>query len=82
MAPAGPGWKDRFVTKGAARWRRRERCMPAVPGHSEFDNVPADRNEARFRLSQAVASIGNWEIDLHTRKMWGSEEALDRKSVV
>ena len=50
--------------------------MTAAPDHSQFDNVRPDRNEARFRLSQSVASIGNWELDLLTHTMWASEEAF------
>ncbi len=33
-------------------------------------------NEERWRKAQAIAHVGNWEIDLRTKKMWGSEEAF------
>ena len=50
--------------------------MADGPGKPQLDNVPPERSEARFRLSQSVARIGNWEIDLATGKIWGSEEAF------
>lgn len=33
-------------------------------------------NEERLRQAQAIAHVGNWEIDLRTKKIWGSEEAF------
>ncbi len=33
-------------------------------------------NESRLRRAQAMAHVGNWEFDLQTRQMWGSEEAF------
>ena len=30
----------------------------------------------RFNAAQAVAHVGNWELNLATRKIWGSEEAF------
>lgn len=33
-------------------------------------------NEERLRKAQAIAHVGNWEIDLRTKKIWGSEEAF------
>jgi|GEM_PF-1205939 len=33
-------------------------------------------NEERLRKAQAIAHVGNWEIDLRTGKIWGSEEAF------
>ncbi len=32
--------------------------------------------EARLTRAQAIAKIGSWEIDVTTRKMWGSTEAF------
>ena len=32
--------------------------------------------EARLRRAQAMAHVGSWELDLVTRTIWGSEEAL------
>ncbi|MBA4421733.1 MAG: hypothetical protein C0390_01380 [Syntrophus sp. (in: bacteria)] len=33
-------------------------------------------NEERLRKAQAIAHVGNWEIDLRTMKIWASEEAF------
>ena len=33
-------------------------------------------NEERLRKAQAIAHVGNWEIDLRTKKIWASEEAF------
>jgi PAS domain S-box-containing protein len=32
-------------------------------------------SEARLKKAQEVAHIGSWELDLHTRTIWGSPEA-------
>ena len=34
-------------------------------------------SEERLRKAQTIAHVGNWELDLATRVMWGSEEAFD-----
>jgi PAS domain S-box-containing protein len=34
------------------------------------------RSELRLQKAQAIAHIGNWELDLSTKTMWGSDEAL------
>jgi PAS domain S-box-containing protein len=33
-------------------------------------------NEERLRTAQAIAHVGNWEIDLRTKIIWASEEAF------
>jgi PAS domain S-box-containing protein len=33
-------------------------------------------SEERLRRAQAVAHVGNWELDLRALSMWGSEEAV------
>ena len=33
-------------------------------------------NEGRLRKAQAIAHVGNWELDLRTKKIWASEEAF------
>jgi PAS domain S-box-containing protein len=33
-------------------------------------------SESRLQEAQALAHVGNWEIDLQTRKIWGSLEAV------
>ncbi|MHB9097408.1 MAG: PAS domain-containing sensor histidine kinase, partial [Syntrophales bacterium] len=33
-------------------------------------------SEERLRKAQVIAHVGNWEIDLRTKKIWGSEEAF------
>lgn len=33
------------------------------------------KNQDRLRRAQAIARVGNWELDLRTQKMWASEEA-------
>lgn len=33
-------------------------------------------NERRLIISQEIARVGNWELDLETKKMWASEEAF------
>ncbi len=33
-------------------------------------------SEARLKSAQAMAHVGNWEIDLKTQRIWGSEEAF------
>jgi PAS domain S-box-containing protein len=34
------------------------------------------KSETRLRNAQKVAHVGNWEIDLATNMIWGSEEAI------
>jgi len=34
------------------------------------------RGEERLRRAQAMAHVGNWELDLRTKKIWASEEAF------
>jgi two-component system cell cycle sensor histidine kinase/response regulator CckA len=45
---------------------------PAAPGGEDA----LARSEARLRRAQTVARLGSWEIDLATRRMWGSDEAF------
>jgi len=33
-------------------------------------------SERRLQKAQMIAHVGNWELDLKTQKIWGSEEAL------
>lgn len=33
-------------------------------------------SERRLNKAQAVAKVGNWELDLQTKRMWASEEAF------
>jgi PAS domain S-box-containing protein len=33
-------------------------------------------SQDRFQKAQAIAHVGNWEIDLKTQKMWASDEAF------
>jgi len=33
-------------------------------------------SEARLKKAQSVAKLGNWEYDISTRKIWGSEQAF------
>jgi PAS domain S-box-containing protein len=35
-----------------------------------------EESESRLRKVQALAHVGNWRIDLRTRTIWGSEEAI------
>jgi len=34
------------------------------------------RSERRLQKAQAIAHVGNWELDLSTKKVWCSDEAL------
>jgi PAS domain S-box-containing protein len=34
------------------------------------------KSELRLQKAQAIAHIGNWELDLSTKTMWGSDEAI------
>jgi len=34
------------------------------------------KSELRLQKAQSIAHIGNWELDLSTKTMWGSDEAL------
>ena len=34
------------------------------------------KSELRLQKAQAIAHIGNWELDLSTKVMWGSDEAI------
>jgi len=34
------------------------------------------QSEERLRKAQTLAHVGNWELDLQTKKMWASEEAF------
>ena len=44
------------------------------------DRLAAERflqtSEARLKKAQAMAKVGNWEYDISTGKVWGSEEAF------
>ncbi|MGA8241115.1 MAG: PAS domain S-box protein, partial [Desulfobacterales bacterium] len=44
------------------------------------DRLSAERalqtSEARLKKAQAMAKVGNWEYDIATGKVWGSEEAF------
>jgi PAS domain S-box-containing protein len=33
-------------------------------------------SQDRFQKAQAIAHVGNWQIDLRTKRIWGSEEAF------
>jgi len=35
------------------------------------------QSERRLKAAQNMAKVGNWEIDLETKKMWASEEAYN-----
>lgn len=35
------------------------------------------KSEKRLRKAQSIAGVGNWELDLKTKMMWASEEALN-----
>jgi PAS domain S-box-containing protein len=34
------------------------------------------QSESRLQRAQMIAHVGNWELDLKTKRMWGSEEAF------
>jgi len=34
------------------------------------------KSELRLQKAQAIAHVGNWELDLSTKKMWSSKEAM------
>ena len=36
------------------------------------------KSEMRLQKAQSIAHVGNWELDLSTKKMWGSDEAFRR----
>ncbi|HEY5561093.1 MAG TPA: EAL domain-containing protein [Clostridiaceae bacterium] len=43
------------------------------------DNLISNKlieNERRWKKSQAIGNVGNWEVDLLTNKVWASEHAL------
>lgn len=44
------------------------------------DRIMAEKalrdSEFRLKRAQAIAHVGNWELDLSTRKLWASEEAF------
>jgi len=40
------------------------------------DEAALRESEDRLQKAQAIAQVGNWELDLRTRKMWGSVEAF------
>jgi len=39
-------------------------------------NTYLSESERRLRKAQALAHVGNWELDLKTYRMWGSEECF------
>ena len=39
-------------------------------------DIALEKNDLRLQRAQALAHVGNWEIDLKTRKMWASREAF------
>lgn len=41
----------------------------------EFQNE-LERAQRRLNVAQSIAHVGDWELDLETKKMWGSEEAF------
>ena len=42
----------------------------------EDSNRALRESEERLNRAQAVAHVGNWELDLATNRIWGSEEAF------
>jgi PAS domain S-box-containing protein len=40
------------------------------------------KSEQRLKKAQSIAHVGNWELDLSLKKMWGSDEALRIYGVV
>ncbi len=42
----------------------------------EFAEKELVKSEKRLQKAQAIAHVGNWELDLSMKKMWGSSEAL------
>ncbi|HTN51266.1 MAG TPA: PAS domain S-box protein [Anaeromyxobacter sp.] len=87
-APEALGAEQPFLAKpfttGALARRLRELLdrsgagpapSPAV-AWPRFGLDPEERSAARFQLSQSVAHIGNWEIELATGTVWASDEAF------
>jgi PAS domain S-box-containing protein len=67
------GWHENFVYK-----------LPTGELVAIYDDV-TDRmmaekalrqSEARLLQAQAIAHVGNWELDISSQRMWGSEEAF------
>jgi PAS domain S-box-containing protein len=48
--------------------------------HDITDRKQAERaireSEERLKKAQSISNVGNWEIDLRSRKVWASEEAF------
>jgi PAS domain S-box-containing protein len=61
------------------------RLGPAILNSVKKSRLAKEKREAEFYLTkselrlqkaQAIAHIGNWELDLSTKVMWGSDEAI------
>lgn len=49
--------------------------------HQQYDELKSYNdqlriNQDRLRRAQALARVGNWELDLESKKIWASEEAF------
>ena len=42
----------------------------------EFQNE-LERAQRRLNVAQSIAHVGDWELDLETKKIWGSKEAFN-----
>ena len=67
--------KDRLI-KELAEMHRRVADIENLDIARTQAEAALRESEERMKKAQAIAHVGNWEIDLPARKVWGSEEAF------
>lgn len=80
MRTRAGGWKWVLGRGKAVAWDKSGRATRMVGTHSDITERRHIRealkvSEKRLLRAQSVANVGSWELDLHTKKMWASEEA-------
>ncbi len=70
-----------YVVKGSGDAALAASCKTAFRLHEAHRELKRKEEmlrtgEERSRRAEAIARVGNWEIDIRTNKVWASEEAL------
>src|ERR1035437_9337049 len=66
--------KDNLSRLGSAVLNSIQKARLAKEKKSAEEEL--QKSESRLQKAQSIAHIGNWELDLSTKIMWSSEEAM------